>query len=214
MDENIQEFKKGKVDTGGYSGYGQVKYGENEDVSSEGNDNNTKETFEKIFDVEKKLYDLKRDTEGFKIKIIEILAIFTALFTFISVEAQILKSSVSFLSALGISLIILGALMFFIFILHCVLNNFQEYVKQNKWLLGAMLFLFICLIAGGVISISYDYSNFTKDINDNFYKKAQIDDLINNQNKKFLLLEDNKELLSIINCLKTKEYWQFNQCFK
>lgn len=56
---------------------------------------------------------IKNDIEDSKSKSIEILAIFVALFTFVSIEFQIFKSFTSWEAAAGLTFIVLGSLSFF-----------------------------------------------------------------------------------------------------
>lgn len=77
---------------------------------------------------------LKADISGFKDRIVEIMAIFVALFTFVSVDIQIFKSDISFLSATGTSLITLGALILFVCILHFIQNK-PDYNFKKRWLI-------------------------------------------------------------------------------
>ena len=74
---------------------------------------------------------LESKIEDSKLKIIETLGIFVALFTFISVETQILRSEVSLLAATGFSLIILGGLFLFLIIL--LSQGLRTLLLQQLW---------------------------------------------------------------------------------
>jgi len=84
--------------------------------------NNAKETKEKL---ENKIDDSK-------LKIIETLGIFVALFTFISIEFQVFRSYESAMAIAGLTLVILGSLTFFVTILDFVLNVNLSFLKIKK----------------------------------------------------------------------------------
>lgn len=128
--------------------------------------------------IQEQVQPIKDELNNFKAKIIEVLAIFVALFTFVSVDVQIFKLGVSFLSATGTSLITLGALIFFISALHFVLNT-ENFLKNNKVLLIVSLISFSALILGGIYLIKIDYNDYTKHIRENFYTKQDVDKSIN-----------------------------------
>jgi len=66
---------------------------------------------------------LKEEIEKSKLKIIETLGIFVALFTFISVEFQTFRIYQDPKEISGLTLILLGALLFFILIFDLILNK-------------------------------------------------------------------------------------------
>ena len=105
---------------------------------------------------------------------IEILAIFVTLFTFISLETQILRSGISFLSAIGFSLIMLSGLCFFIFSLHFFTS------KDIKWhfikYFLCLIFVFIILIVG--LFVIWKGENSFKQ---GFYDKTEIDALFSTE---------------------------------
>jgi hypothetical protein len=81
---------------------------------------------------EKNKDQLENKIENSKIKIIETLGIFVALFTFISTEFQVFKIYQSPITIAGLTLIILGSLLVFITILDITLaSNFSLY-KTKK----------------------------------------------------------------------------------
>ncbi|MFH1233419.1 MAG: hypothetical protein V1649_02085 [Patescibacteria group bacterium] len=114
---------------------------------------------------------IKDDLNDYKVKMIEVLAIFVALFTFISVDIQIFKSDISKLSALGFTLIMLGTLLIFIIILAYIFDS-----KNKGTLLTSILITSIVLIAIGIFSIGVEYKGVKKNLETNFYTKTQIDD--------------------------------------
>lgn len=94
----------------------------------------SKKTEEKFNVTENKINELenKLDTiqdkidnkiENSKIKVIETLGIFVALFTFVSVEFQAFRQMNNLNSIAGMTLIMLGSLSFFVIIMDIVLNN-------------------------------------------------------------------------------------------
>jgi len=80
---------------------------------------------------------------------IEVLAIFVALFTFISIDFQIFKQPISIIAAMGVSLITLGALSFFVLLLGFMTENNNFYKK-----LFALVIIFMVL---GISLIGWDY---------------------------------------------------------
>jgi|GEM_PF-2690982 len=80
---------------------------------------------------------LENKIESSKIKVIETLGIFVALFTFISTEFQVFKIYQNPITIAGLTLIILGSLLVFITILDITLvNNFSLY--KTKKISGTM----------------------------------------------------------------------------
>jgi len=153
----------------------------------------------------------KNSINEFQAKIIEILAIFVALFTFVSVDIQIFKSEVSFLSATGTSLITLGALIFFIFILNLISN-------PNKPTQTRLFLIPILLIIIGICLVGYDYKNYTKFLNENFYTKTEVNDKFIKREDFYSkddlksLIDENSNNKKILNCIKIKGFFTM-QCF-
>ncbi|MCX6806858.1 MAG: hypothetical protein NT135_01915 [Candidatus Berkelbacteria bacterium] len=69
------------------------------------------------------LNNIRRFSEQNQIRLIEVLALFVALFTFISINIQIFKFGLPLWIVAGFILILLGALCFFIVIVDAVLRN-------------------------------------------------------------------------------------------
>lgn len=142
--------------------------------------------------------DLKKafqdELNSYKTKIIEVLAVFVALFTFISVDIQIFKSDISTLSAMGFTLLMLGSLVLFLLILVRVLGN---EIKSN----GCFIFLSITLIVLGVVCVGWDYKGIKNELKNEFYSKTEIDDKIKN-------IDTKSELDAFKLCiLKNQGYW-------
>lgn len=164
---------------------------------------------QKVIDATKKeINDLKKEVTEFKIKTIEILAIFVALFTFVSVDIQIFKSEISFLSATGTSLITLGALLFFISILHLLLDYSQNYLKQNKNIFISIVVISVILIAVGIYFIFTDYRIYTKKIKNDFYLKNDVDQKLTATESEIKQSQENFN--DFKNCLKNGGW---NKCF-
>ena len=153
-------------------------------------------------------YDKKADER--QIKSIEVLAIFVAIFTFISIDMQVFKSDISVLSAMGISLITLGSLLLFILVLRWIINRTE--FKKSFFIIS------IILIIVGIFSVSFDYRNYTKKIMESLYTKYDIDKEFIKKSDTFSkeevqkLIDKNNENSKTLNCLKTKEYFSI-KCF-
>jgi len=129
-------------------------------------------------------------------KNVEILAIFVALFTFISIDMQVFKFDISMLSAIGITLLTLGSLLFFILILHWIINK----IEFSGLFLGLLVMIFVLVILG-IFCVSFDYKNYTSKIKEKFYDREQVDYLIKS-------VDVNKPLNEFKNCiLQNQKYW-------
>lgn len=130
---------------------------------------------------------------------IEILAVFVTLFTFISIETQLLRSGISFLTAVGFSILILGGLMIFLFSLRFFLEN--DWKNFSQFLL--LLVFGGLMMAGGLFVIWQGEKSYYKDIDNRFYSKSQIDEMINSNKSS---LDKFKECLvvskEVANCLQ------------
>lgn len=165
--------------------------------------------YKHVIDVTKnEISDLRKEITEFKIKTIEILAIFVALFTFVSANMQVFKSEITFLSAMGFSLIMLGALLIFIYLLHLFIRE----KSKLSWLLFAIAILLIII---GIFAVSFDYKDYTNKIKNDFYSKNELDQkLIITGNKINLnqesINQNQESLNNFKNCLKTGGW---NKCF-
>ncbi len=115
-------------------------------------------------------YLFKNDINEYKTKIIEVLGIFVALFTFVSVDIQVFKTDISTLSAMGFSVIMLGALLLFVIVLVSIVSE-----KKTGTLLNSLAGISVALIIVGVIAVGYDHK-FTKQM---FYTKEETEQIIN-----------------------------------
>jgi hypothetical protein len=147
-------------------------------------------SLEKIEDHEKKIEEITKEADIFKeklkgaeiksqetqVKIIECLGIFIALFTFISVEFQILQNISNFFELLSLSLILFSALSFFVVLMDVVISIWKnekttsgEIPGTHKVLLIIAALIFIIGLSCGTFgssekanSLNYENSSKTK----------------------------------------------------
>ena len=122
---------------------------------------------------------LKEELSEYKVKMIEVLAVFIALFTFISVDIQIFKSNVSFLSSLGFTLVMLGSLLMFIVSLVYIFDF------KNNFFLWISFIISVLLIGGGIYCVSIEYNGIKKILETNFYTKDEINTSKNTKLEEF-----------------------------
>ncbi len=98
-------------------------------------------------DINNALDETKERIENNRNDNVQTLAVFVALFTFISVDFQIFKQISDFYSALSLVMILLGALTFFVLLLNQVLS---KTIWTSGWILTVVFFIigFIILIQG------------------------------------------------------------------
>lgn len=82
---------------------------------------------------------VRKQIEKVKIDFIAVIGIFVSIFTFISIEIQILRYVHDFFRIAGFSLIIFGSLTGFIILLHSIFS--EKKVKWSIWCLCILLFL-------------------------------------------------------------------------
>lgn len=107
---------------------------------------------------------------------IEILAVFVTLFTFISIETQILRSGISFITAVGFSLIILGGLLFFIFSLNFFIKNERTWTDFGQYFI--LLIVSLVVLGSGLFLVYEGDKSFLANFDDKYYKKTEIDQQI------------------------------------
>lgn len=106
----------------------------------------------------KDVEEVKKDITDYKTKIVETLALFIALFTFVSIEVQTFKFDIQFISIVGIALIMLGALLFFIFTLHFILRSSDKDYFVGKKILVVIIYLTcVALVGAGIWLCNKDY---------------------------------------------------------
>ncbi len=85
----------------------------------------------------------------------EILGVFVALFTFVSIQIQIFSRVTSLANAVLFSFLIFLCMVGFLFTLHLVINMKGESLNGSKWALIGLMFV----IGVGLFSISYLLKN-------------------------------------------------------
>jgi len=85
----------------------------------------------------------------------EILGVFVALFTFVSIQVQIFSRVTSLANAVLFSFLIFLCMIGFLFTLHLVINMKGESLKDSKWALIGLVFI----VGVGLFSISYLLNN-------------------------------------------------------
>ncbi|MEK7652003.1 MAG: hypothetical protein AAB351_02240 [Patescibacteria group bacterium] len=129
---------------------------------------------------------------------IEILAVFVTLFTFISIETQILRSGISFITAVGFSLLMLGGLLFFIFSLNFFIKN--ERVRSDFGQYFILLLVALFVLCSGLVLIYKGEEKFQANFDDKYYKKTEIEQQI--------MLKSNELLDNFKKCVLQKgNYW-------
>jgi hypothetical protein len=152
----------------------------------------------KIINIESELETIKQKDIESSNRNIEILALFVALFTFISIETQILRSGISFITAVGFSLLILGGLMFFIFSLSFSIKRDKDWMSFVQYFV-LLLFSFL-ILASGLFFIQKGNDTFSDNLDDKYYNKVIIDQKI--------ITESAKPLDTFKKCvLSAGAYW-------
>lgn len=119
-----------------------------------------KDDFNKTIGETKDKLDSKIDSS--KISIIETLGIFVALFTFVSIDVQILKTDLSLLAIVGFILVTLGALSFFVVSLNLLVTKSTSDIKDLKLQYIVAVILTIAFFVSGVYLINRDTNNIEK----------------------------------------------------
>jgi hypothetical protein len=99
----------------------------------------TKTLEEKIKEVNEKVVELDRKIDENKIRIVETLGIFVALFTFVSIEFQAFRIYQSPKEIAGLTLILLGALLLFLTIFEALINIDLPFTKRDSGFLRGLL---------------------------------------------------------------------------
>lgn len=98
---------------------------------------------------------LEEKIDNSKLSVIETLGIFVALFTFLSIDIQIMRSTFSLIGLLGFILLTLGSLLFFVIILHILVISDKKI--DSKFIFG--LIFTISFIVGGIYFVNKDIKN-------------------------------------------------------
>ena len=111
-------------------------------------------------EVERLKEKLEKKIDDSRIRVVETLGIFVALFTFISIDFQVYRSYRHPLSISGLTLILLGSLLSIIILLDYFVirnNNPDEPHKKSIRHLDLFLFSFLFIIIGIVLFILSPY---------------------------------------------------------
>lgn len=157
---------------------------------------------------------LKEELQKRRTEFIEILGIFVALFTFVSVDIQFSKAEISFWSLVGFTLITLGGLVLFILCLHISLHLNSENEKARALSFRnpfVWLFVLCCFLLGAGVLLVWGDGN--KILRKDFFLKKQ------EETKQELLhitsdLASTSEAVgSVLGCSSTfNTYWDFKNC--
>ena len=106
-----------------------------------------KKTDKQINEQEKEIEKIKEETKTIKIDFIAVIGIFVSIFTFISIEIQILKYVCDFWRIAGFSLIIFGSLSSFVILVHSIFS--QKEIK-NKILFFCIVIFLLGIFIGSI----------------------------------------------------------------
>lgn len=147
------------------------------------------------------LENQKKAQQESTFRAIEIVGIFSALLGFIVFEAQIFKATQSTLTLVGLTLVMLGALTFFVLLLDLAFDAFKSARRLRPLLFGFS----VACIASGFLTAYIGYKN--GDFNLYLTKEeviAEIDKRINesqNATTTTIIQKDDTQLLEFKNCI-------------
>jgi glucan phosphoethanolaminetransferase (alkaline phosphatase superfamily) len=133
----------------------------------------------------------KQETNSakFESRLVEILAVFVGLFTFISVSVQILSSKdISVITAIGLVLIVLGGITFFLLLLAFFVldrNFIPTYLKPGALFFSAFITI-ILLIGGGIFLVKKEGSDRLK----NYYLRTEAEAALATSSQQFKDFKD------------------------
>ena len=108
-------------------------------------------------DLTKDLAKQTKNLETEKTNLIEVVGVFVAIFTFISVEIKILNQATDFLRIAGLSILLFSGLFLFIYLLFVIAENWvgkeAKYLARTLWVSGGLALIGIVLVTIG------DYKN-------------------------------------------------------
>jgi len=110
---------------------------------------------------DEKINLLNEKLERREIKYIEIIGIFVTIFTFISINFQILQLSESLEKAVGLILILLGSMLFLIISLDIILNEIINFTPIIK---GVFILCTLSILIGIFLVIFYQKNFKTNDL--------------------------------------------------
>jgi hypothetical protein len=116
-----------------------------------------------------------------KVNLIEIVGIFVAIFTFVSVEIQILRGVTDYLRVAGLSVLLFSGLSFFLLVLFFISENWvrknNEDKKYNyfyKKSFGVFIILVIISLVGGIyLVVKGDYNNPSNIKNNQYFMELE-----------------------------------------
>lgn len=155
------------------------------------NDGQLKILENKFQSFEEKINSFEQDVESFKNRTIEVLGIFAALFSFIAVDLQIFKNSTSIILGVGLTLILLGGLAFFVLALKYAFTSNFFANTTNKIIIAVLLIFIFATISSGIYFVNREANAvvITRESlnrnNDQFYNKGEVDFKMNVQGENF-----------------------------
>lgn len=194
--------------------------------------NESGEEFTKKIKVEQEKAEDKFDQkiDSSKISIIETLGIFIALFTFISIDFQVFKSYRDPVAISGLTLILLASIGFLMSIFDFFILEVKKLLDENSVIHARESFVFrrllfvleLLLIILGVIlfnkskpedfeqkateikaEIKNDVFDYTRNTQDNFYKRGDLQETI----------QESQNSKQILDCFKNKKNFSI-ECFE
>jgi hypothetical protein len=130
----------------------------------------------RIKKIEDNLSEKEKDDIKSSNRNIEVLAVFVTLFTFVSIETQILRSGISFITAIGFSMIMLGGLLFFLFSLNFFIKNDRNWRDYFQYLF--LLVISLGIISTGLFSVYKGEASFYAGLDNKYYQKSEVDQKI------------------------------------
>lgn len=160
-------------------------------------------TTKKYEELEKKVDELGKrheELEEFRVDSLKSLGVFVALFTFVSVSFSILPKILHPLVLLGVVLVILGSLAFFVLLLAWIFD--MQRIKLFTCKQIAMGISVFTLLGSGIALGWYGYDDMKSN---DFYVKSEVDTLLNEQKEysKDQMQEGKKYTKEEISDLKT-----------
>jgi len=137
---------------------------------------------QRVSELESDLDKFKDQLDEQRVQFVETLAVFVALFTFVSVDIQVFKSNISTLSAAGFTLIMFSALISFVFILVNLIDDKKFKRIRTRWWLVATAVLMIT----GICLVGQDYRGVEKSLDNKFYSKDEVDSAIASSSASFV----------------------------
>ena len=118
----------------------------------------------------------KKELENARTDNSKSLAVFVALFTFVSISFSILPRISHPLILLGFVLVLLGSLTFFILLLAWILD-----IQRDKWFTAKQIIFGLLAFALLLLGLGSAYLGYEDMKNNDFYTRDEIDNLLNNE---------------------------------